>query len=150
MGTAQYVAGYALKKINGPKAQDHYLKYDSKGQLQPVNPEFVLMSRGTKETKGIGYGWYKQFKNDLQKDFLTIDGKKHPIPRYYEKLTKQHGSLDDETTLELNKEKRRETTNHEERTRERLDTKHQAIKHRMKRKNDNSGLRDIWLSRQYV
>lgn len=78
--SACYVAGYVQKKIGGDKAASHYLRMHPKGYLTQVQPEFATQSR----RPGIGAGWFAKFKSDaFPSDFLVIDGKEVPVPRYY-------------------------------------------------------------------
>lgn len=78
-----YVARYVLKKVNGPAAEEHYLRANPvTGEVHRVAPEFITMS--TKP--GIGAEWYTRFKTDaFPSDFVIVDGKKKPVPRYYKK-----------------------------------------------------------------
>lgn len=74
--TAAYCARYSLKKINGPKAADHY-----KGRL----PEFLIFpTRGG----GIGKPWFELYgKSDVvPTDTCLINGAVCKPPRYYDKL----------------------------------------------------------------
>ncbi len=72
--SAAYVARYVTKKINGEPAEAHY---------QGRQPEYATMSR----MPGLGYQWFHKYKNDLYPDdFVLMDGRKFPIPRYYDKL----------------------------------------------------------------
>lgn len=79
--SAGYVARYAMKKINGDRAEAHYTRLNPQtGEYLRVRPEFACMS--TKP--GIGRSWYDQYKGDaFPSDFIVIDGSKKPIPRYY-------------------------------------------------------------------
>lgn len=79
--SAAYVARYNLKKIGGDLAAVHYERvHPLTGQLVRVEPEFMLCSR----RPGIGSAWYSEFKSDIfPSDFTVVDGKKHPVPRYY-------------------------------------------------------------------
>jgi ferredoxin-thioredoxin reductase catalytic subunit len=71
MQSAGYVCRYIRKKIGGEMAIDHY-----KGR----EPEFALMSR----RPGLGATWFEKYYTDVfPKDFVTHEGKKYPIPRYY-------------------------------------------------------------------
>lgn len=69
--SAQYVAGYVFKKYNGKKGIEIY------GFKQPP---FQLQSKGL----GLQYALEneKQIKNKL---YITKNGKKIPLPRYYKK-----------------------------------------------------------------
>lgn len=79
--SAGYVARYAVKKITGKRAKEHYTRLNPHtGEYLQVRPEFACMS--TKP--GIGATWYDKFKGDaFPSDFVVVDGSKKPIPRYY-------------------------------------------------------------------
>ncbi len=81
--SAAYVARYITKKINGPDGEQHYQQIDHEtGELIYLNPEYITMSR----RPGIGKRWYDQFTSDLfPKDYITHNGKKHKIPKYYDR-----------------------------------------------------------------
>lgn len=85
--TAAYTARYILKKIGGEHAHNHYYRADPRtGQLSHVVPEFACMSL----KPGIGYGWWEKYKADaFPSDFLTHEGKRHVVPRYYTNLFKK-------------------------------------------------------------
>lgn len=85
--SACYVAGYIQKKIGGDKAPSHYLRTHPKGYLTQVQPEFATQSR----RPGIGSTWFERYKSDaFPSDFLVVDGKEVPVPRYYAtKLTEK-------------------------------------------------------------
>lgn len=90
--SAAYVARYVTKKVNG---KDKDIWYDGK------TPEFALMSR----MPGIGKPWFDKYSNDCYpKDFVTINGRKFPTPRYYDSL---YGKKFPEVMEKL-KQKRRE------------------------------------------
>lgn len=83
--SAGYVARYAIKKVNGPLAADHYRRtaiVPETGEVREwtVPPEFAVMSR----RPGIGNLWYQRYAGDcFPSDFLVVDGQKVPVPRYY-------------------------------------------------------------------
>lgn len=76
-----YVARYAMKKVGGVPAQDHYLRpHPVTGELFQVMPEFALMS----SRPGIGGGWFEKFAADVfPSDFLVLNGSKVPVPSYF-------------------------------------------------------------------
>lgn len=82
--SAAYVARYVTKKLNGDRAFDKYVKDVDieNGTCTYLEPEYITMSR----RPGIGKNWYEKYKQDLDKDFLTINGDKYKIPRYYDGL----------------------------------------------------------------
>ena len=99
--TAAYCARYITKKITGPLAEDHYRRTiidvdEVTGEIYfmgdtVLEPEYARMSRGRKSLgqsgSGIGAGWYEKYKSDCYpSDFLIKDGKKIPVPKYYDKL----------------------------------------------------------------
>jgi len=89
--SAGYCARYIMKKLNGNAANEpgedgttHYENLDKEtGEIIQLKKEYTTMSR----RPGLGYGWFQLYKNDLYPhDFVVMDGKKHPIPRYYDIL----------------------------------------------------------------
>jgi hypothetical protein len=85
--SANYVARYVLKKVNGNDAGEHYTRerIDQDGVITAtwqVLPEFIVMST----RPGIGKAWYDQFAADcFPSDFVIVNGQKRPVPRYYKK-----------------------------------------------------------------
>lgn len=71
--SANYCAGYILKKVKGKHADEYY-------SALGIEPEFVLMSR----KPGIGQS-YVSSHGDYYKvhPYVTIKGCKYPLPRYY-------------------------------------------------------------------
>lgn len=90
--SAGYVARYTMKKIGGDKAADHYLRpHPLTGKLYQVKPEFAVMSR----RPGIGHHFATTYKTDFYpSDFITVDGVKTPIPRYYLKQLSEEEQRD--------------------------------------------------------
>jgi hypothetical protein len=73
-----YMARYTFKGAKRDPAQ--YRRVDpATGEVYEVAPQFLRMSL----KPAIGFRWYEQFKADCFSDFLVIDGKKVPVPRYY-------------------------------------------------------------------
>lgn len=67
-----YVSGYVTDKMNGEKADDHYM-----GRL----PEFSMMSR----RPGIGSSWFDKFgAHAYQWDSVIMNGKPVRPPRFYD------------------------------------------------------------------
>ncbi len=82
MQSANYVARYCLKKVNGLAANDHYTSVDEDGVLQLLDPEYSTMSR----RPGIGKEWFDQYKGDLfPSDEVPVPGEGvfKKVPRYY-------------------------------------------------------------------
>ena len=83
--TANYVARYSIKKINGDRAQEHYEKIcPTTGDIQNVRPEFSTQSR----RPGIAKAWYEKYKTDVFPHDMVImsDGTRVKTPRYYDAL----------------------------------------------------------------
>lgn len=81
--SAAYVARYIMKKVTGDRAPDYYSRVHpiTKKPVQ-VYPEFCVQSR----RPGIGSTWYDKYKQDcFPSDYLVVDGKKHPVPKFYTK-----------------------------------------------------------------
>lgn len=80
--SAAYVARYIMKKINGGRAEDHYVRYDT-GEV--LKPEYTTMSR----RPGIAREWIDKYVDDVYPhDFVIINGKKYRPPRYYDGILK--------------------------------------------------------------
>ncbi len=82
--TAAYCARYTMKKIGGDDAPEHYTRvHPVTGKLCTVQPEFSTQSR----RPGIGATWFHKYKSDVfPSDFLIVDKKRHPVPKFYIKL----------------------------------------------------------------
>lgn len=135
--SAAYVARYVMKKRKGDKDyvdpktgktnQEHYMVTDSEtGEIYQLEPEFCLSSRGSgKEDDpliwryGLGRAWLEKYKSDTDKDFLTINGNKMSLPRYYDNVL----AVEDEPDMMERKRKRKRNIKPEEQTLERLDVK---------------------------
>lgn len=98
--TAAYVARYCTKKITGEKAQSHYhrtiLDWEpTTGEINYYNevdlqPEYATMSR----RPAVGKGWFDKYKSDCYpSDYLIVDSRKVPVPRYYDKLYEKEDAL---------------------------------------------------------
>ena len=93
--SAAYCARYSMKKIRGQALEirdpdTDLLPYEridlASGQVVSVLPEYSTMSR----RPGIGKSWYDKYQNDVfPDDFVIIDGKKRPTPKYYRALLEQ-------------------------------------------------------------
>ena len=93
MQSAGYVARYCLKKVNGDAAESHYSFVDADGVITRRQPEFARMSL----KPGIGARWFERFGDDcLPRDYVVHDGRKFPVPRYYDKLHERaKGGIDE-------------------------------------------------------
>lgn len=74
--SAGYVAGYIRKKVNGPKAGEHY-----SGRI----PEFALMSK----KPPIGYSWLKANPWIWREDLIRAGGKSYRPPFAFEMIFKK-------------------------------------------------------------
>ncbi len=85
--SAAYTARYVLKKITGPRADDHYLRYDEYGVCYWLQPEFTTMSR----RPGIGKNWIDEYQDDVYpSDEIPIPGigTVKGVPRFYDEALK--------------------------------------------------------------
>lgn len=85
--TIRYVARYVQKKRFGTELQNSLQRTDLlTGEFVGVRPELASMSR----RPGIGSNWFKNYKHEVfPDDFVILDGKKKPVPRYYVNLLKR-------------------------------------------------------------
>lgn len=85
--TIAYCAKYVLKKVTGDKAKQHYGDREPEFAYYPNSP-------------ALGLTFFQKFTSDLYpKNFISIDGKKTPIPRYfYKRLQKDFPELFDEVS----------------------------------------------------
>jgi hypothetical protein len=113
--SAAYVARYAIKKTNGEKAAERYLREVDveTGECTYLEPEYVCMSR----RPGIGREWYDRFKSDCRKGFLTAElGQKFAVPAYYDRILEEQ----DAAAFEEMKRRRKEAASERSVTRKRL------------------------------
>jgi len=89
--SAAYVARYCTKQVKGNGADEHYSWFDPlTGELHVRQPEYCKMSTGRGEDRGIGYRWWKKYRGDIQKGFITVRGHKMAPPKYYDRLDKEN------------------------------------------------------------
>lgn len=120
--SAAYVANYIQKKVLGKNAFRHYKTADG----EPIQAEYSTMSL----KPGIAYDWFQKYKSDcFPSDFITIKGKKLPIPKYYTRLYE----ITNPVEMAIIKQKRDILfeANKEEFTPKRLAVKKQVMKARM-------------------
>jgi len=89
--TASYTAGYCFKKINGKRADDHYLRCDEYGVAYWLQPEYIRMSTGRKKPCGLGAKFYEKYKTDIfPSDTSPVPGygTVQLVPRYYQNILK--------------------------------------------------------------
>lgn len=80
--SAAYVARYAMKKVTGKAAFNHYTDYDKEtGEIfAERRPEYTTMSR----RPGIGKQWLKKYQSDVfPHDEVYINGHLIKPPKYY-------------------------------------------------------------------
>ena len=109
--TAQYVAGYVVKKLTGQKAKQGRVFFDHSSELPyQVESEYGTMSR----RPGLGAEWFERFRSDVYpSDECVVKGRRFRPPRYYDlKL--------EEAELEVYKERRRVAAKSEDATEQRL------------------------------
>lgn len=82
-----YVAGYAFKKINGSRADDHYRRVDPEtGETWVLQKEFAGMSNHP----GIGFDFYQDYHQQTYlRDSVIVKGRQRPVPKYYDRKLKE-------------------------------------------------------------
>lgn len=138
MQSAAYVARYILKKVNGDVADDHYTWVDDDGVVHHRHPEFISMSRGGRTgQKGIGESWLQKYAytDAFDHDFVVLDGRKYPVPRFYQKRLQEW----EEQRYRENraKRKRRAVGNADNNTPARLKVREQVAKAKLKNARRN-------------
>ena len=128
--SAAYVARYVMKKRKGkpdevdPKtgktnAEYYMLVNPETGEVTDIEPEFCLMSR----RPGLGRAWLEKYKTDTDKDFITMNGNKMSLPKYYDSVI----AMEDELDMMERKKKRRSKINKEEQQLDRLEAKRKIV-----------------------
>lgn len=80
--SAAYVARYIKKKITGDLAEEHYKQvHPTTTDIVQLEPEFCLQSR----RPGIGGDFYRKYKEDFRKGYITHNGTRHNLSRFYNK-----------------------------------------------------------------
>lgn len=98
--SAEYVAGYTVKKINGALAADHYTVCDAYGELHELVPEFGRMSL----KPGIGADWLKRYWPEVvAHDGIHLNERRVAVPRYFNKLLKSEIAPDRMEAVETNR-----------------------------------------------
>lgn len=89
--SAGYVARYNMKKLGGDMADAAYRRFNpDTGEVWQVKPPFLLMSR----RPGIGVPWFNKFADDaFPSDFVTVEGRKLPVPRLYKDFLDEREAL---------------------------------------------------------
>lgn len=85
--SAAYCAAYIIDKRGGPEAANRYVRqHPVTSDIVTCKPEFANMS----SRPGIGRTWFDKYKSSVfPSDFLIVDGKQVPVPRYYFKLLQE-------------------------------------------------------------
>ncbi len=80
--SASYVARYAMKKVNGDQAQQHYERVNTEtGEVTQLKPEYATMSR----RPGIGHAWIEKYNKEVYRgDFIVVNGQEQKPPKYYD------------------------------------------------------------------
>jgi hypothetical protein len=97
--SAAYVARYVMKKRKGDQEEiDEYYKLldEETGEVHKIEPEFCLMSR----RPGIGREWLEKYKQDTDKDFITLRGKKMKLPKYYDSINEQESLIEEASKID--------------------------------------------------
>lgn len=89
--SAAYCSGYIVTKGNGDDAKRKYRRInDITGEEYFVKPEFSVMSR----RPGIGTSWFEKYGSDaFPSDFLTLNGRKRRVPKFYDKRLEKLNAL---------------------------------------------------------
>ena len=150
--TANYVASYITKKQTGEEGtRSRERLIPETGEIIELQEEYVAASN----RPGIGRSWYDLYKSDLYPDdFVVMDGKKYPVPRYYDKL---YAAEEPEKFLEIQQRREAFAMEHEhdntkDRLRQREECREHSIKNsnREKYSNDSKSIQRLRLSSKSV
>lgn len=130
--SAQYCAKYALKKVTGDPAYEHYQVMDEFGEVFDRTPEFAQMSRNP----GIGSTYYEKYGHEMRAhDSVVVNGRELPVPKYYDKKTE---TLDPARLEMLKKARKRKAVLRKwDNTPARLATKARLLELTLERKKRN-------------
>lgn len=97
--TAAYVARYAVKKVTGKKAREHYRRvaaediYEDGKLVRAAGEEYEVPAEYATQSRrpGLGAKWFEQFATDVfpSDEIVNAKGRTSRPPRYYEKLVNQ-------------------------------------------------------------
>lgn len=93
--SCSYVARYAMKKVNGDLAKEHYMIVMPDGECIEREPEMLRMSL----KPAIGKAWFDRFgRHAYSRDSVIVRGVEMQPPRYYDKLLPEivRGMVNDE------------------------------------------------------
>lgn len=85
--SAAYVARYVMKKVDQVGRKKKYNVDGETGEMVEIEPEFARMSRGGRTGRGLGYGWFERYGDEVHRnDSIVSGGRELPVPRYYDKV----------------------------------------------------------------
>lgn len=83
--SAQYVAGYVMKKVDKVGRKPRYSVDPLTGDSHEIEPEYSTMSRGGKRGRGLGAYWYDQYGEEVERlESVRFKGVAVMPPRYYD------------------------------------------------------------------
>lgn len=130
--SAGYVARYCIKKVNGDRAAEHYETFDTvTGEVGQLIPEYMACSQG------MGEEHFKEHYDQMYlRDSVIMDGKQHPIPKYYDKKLAE---IDPDRLVQVKQQRKEKALlRREDTTPERL-----AVRHEVKKAQVNFLKRDL-------
>ena len=85
-------AFYCIQYIFDKKHDDpnRYVQmHPESGDIVKCAPEFRTMS----VKPGLGFTWFHKYKSScFPSDFIVVDGRQYPVPRYYQKLLEKEAN----------------------------------------------------------
>lgn len=124
--SAQYVAGYVTKKLNGDRASVYDVVDPVTGEVHSRKPPYATMSR----KPGIGHDWFVKYGNQVYpRDEVIVNAHVTQPPKFYDGRLEL---LDPTAYLEVKRKRKERLRNQADYTPERLAVREQVTRLKLK------------------
>lgn len=88
--SASYVARYVMKKVDQVGRKKKWSVDPETGVAHEIEPEYSTMSRGGRHGRGLGFGWYEKYGEEVERlETVRLDGTELMPPRFYDGLFRE-------------------------------------------------------------